>query len=567
MARFDATSQKPVRARFFRVSTASGCRFPPASVSRLRGALCALLAIFLFCFKLSAQSISGCQGPDDLEHAVAAKPSASVWNALGAWFGSQNQLPCAVSAFQSALRLAPDSWESRYDLALALLNEGNAEQAVVELRKAVRLRPGDPQIHAALGVALSQLHQTDAAVAEFRTVLRSDPKSIAALDGLSKALIVEKRYSEAVASLVNAPDEEPLKIDLAAAYSGQGNTAMAVQILSSLLAKDPANVQAQVNLGLVFAEALQYDKAESALRKADALSPGNPSVLTPLAMVLTRLDRKNDAIEVLRKICALDPSSLDAHLNLGIAYADENNVGNALNEFSEAVRLAPDSASAHYNKGRILVDMDRKGEAKPELEASLKLDPNLAGSWYLLGLIAMQAAKDDEAIQDFRRVIALEPRNPEAHHMLAREMLDKNDTAGAIAEWRQAIEIEPTYGDALYNLAQVLAKSDPRESKLLLSRVEDIHKQQRILDRVQTLGNFALASANAQDWPQAISQLKEALTTCGECTAQSRLHKDLGLVYCRSGDFRNGRAELLAAQKLSPDDDEIRKSLQLLPSQ
>lgn len=151
--------------------------------------------------------------------------------------------------------------------------------------------------------------------------------------------------------------------------------------------------------------------------------------------------------------------------------------------------------------------------------------------------------------------------------MLAREMLDKNDTAGAIAEWRQAIEIEPTYGDALYNLAQVLAKSDPRESKLLLSRVEDIHKQQRILDRVQTLGNFALASANAQDWPQAISQLKEALTTCGDCTAQSRLHKDLGLVYCRSGDFRNGRAELLAAQKLSPDDDEIRKSLQLLPSQ
>ena len=151
--------------------------------------------------------------------------------------------------------------------------------------------------------------------------------------------------------------------------------------------------------------------------------------------------------------------------------------------------------------------------------------------------------------------------------MLGREMQEKDDTAGAIAEWRKAIEIQPNYGEALYNLAQVLTKSNPQESKLLLSRVEDIHKQQRTLDRVQTLGNFALASANAQDWPQAITQLKEALTTCGECTAQFRLHKDLGLVYCRSGDFRNGRAELLAAQKLSPEDNEIRKSLQLLPSQ
>jgi tetratricopeptide (TPR) repeat protein len=570
--------QKPLRMQFFQRHAAcqddsiSVVRLTPCRMSfgmrrRAQAAPFALLTLLLFSCNLSAQSFSGCRGPEDLEHTVAAQPSASAWNALGAWFGSQNQLPCAIGAFESALRLAPDSWESRYDLALALLNQGNAEQAALELRKALRLRPGTPQIHAALGAALSQLHQTEAAMAEFRIVLRADPKSIAALDGLSKALIVEKRYSEAVALLAHAPDEEPLQLDLAAAYSGQDNTAMAVQILSRLLAKDPANLQAQVNLGLVFAGALRYDKAEDALRKADALSPDNVSVLTPLAMVLSRLDRKNEAIEVLRKVCALDPSSLDAHLNLGIALADENNVSSAFNEFSEAVRLAPDSATAHYNKGRVLVDMERKDEAKPELEASLRLDPDLAGSWYLLGLIAMQALEDDEAIRDFQKVIALEPRNSEAHYMLGREILEKNDTAGAIAEWRKAIEIQPNYGEALYNLARVLAKSDPQESKLLQSRVEDIHKQQRVIDRVQTLGNFALASANAKDWQQAISQLKEALTVCGECTALFRLHKDLGLVYCRSGDFRNGRAELLAAQKLSPDDEEIRKSLRLIPSE
>jgi tetratricopeptide (TPR) repeat protein len=224
-------------------------------------------------------------------------------------------------------------------------------------------------------------------------------------------------------------------------------------------------------------------------------------------------------------------------------------------------------AAAHYNKGRLLLDMQRNKEAKPELEASLRIDPNIAGSWYLLGLIAMQATEDDEAVKDFKKVVALDPRNAEAHFMLGREMLESGDRAGAIAAWRKTIQIQPTYDEALYNLARVLSKSQPEEAKALESRVKDLKNQQHVMDRARTLGNFALASANAHDWPQAVSQLKEAIGVCGECEAKSRLHKDLGLIYCRSGNLHDGRAELLVAQKLSPEDDEIKKALRLIPSE
>jgi Flp pilus assembly protein TadD len=84
------------------------------------------------------------------------------------------------------------------------------------------------------------------------------------------------------------------------------------------------------------------------------------------------------------------------------------------------------------------------------------------------------------------------------------------------------------------------------------------------MDRAQTLGNFALASADAHDWPQAIAHLKEALDVCGNCSALSHLHKDLGLIYCHSGDFKKGRVELLEAQKLSPGDEDVAKALRLL---
>jgi len=58
--------------------------------------------------------------------------------------------------------------------------------------------------------------------------------------------------------------------------------------------------------------------------------------------------------------------------------------------------------------------------------------------------------------------------------------------------------------------------------------------------------------------------LKEAIETCGKCSVLPQLHKDLGLIYCHSGNFKNGRIELLEAQKLSPGDEDVAKALRLL---
>jgi len=84
------------------------------------------------------------------------------------------------------------------------------------------------------------------------------------------------------------------------------------------------------------------------------------------------------------------------------------------------------------------------------------------------------------------------------------------------------------------------------------------------MDRAQTLGNFALSSAGAHDWPAGDLALQEGLKICGDCSALALLHKNLGLIYCRSGDLRNGHAELLEALRLTPKDADITAALQVL---
>lgn len=820
------------------------------------------------------QSPATCKGPDSLEQAVKSSPSAAGYDALGAYFGQRGQFSCAFSAFRTAIRLEPNSWEAHFNLGLALLSEGNARDAAAELRIATRVEPKRPESHVALGNALSQLNHPDAAISEYKLALQENPKFVPALDGLTKQLIEQRRYSAAIAYLDNAPPDEGLQLNLAIATSRNGNVPRAIEILSLLVKEHPSSAQAHsnlaiaytqqdryreaaiefqkavqldprddenrisyvkalcvvadfpaakpvideyvdrkpndaealklkgivyrglgkyaeaepilsravslnpnsydsrynlgfvlvklgkpreareqlekalqlnpdssearfqlttvlrtlgegekaneelrsfehqkeetvnediasvkanqanesmrtgdpqhavdlyreaiaddpknartyynlalaldrlgdtqaerealekaatlnaslsavhnqlgflnlqsgrdteaeeqfklaisldpqyseaqnnlgvlygrqgkvkdaeqlfreatennpqyaqafVNLGLILASESRLSEADRALQSAIQLKPDDTKALTGRAMVLSRLNRQGEALDLFRKIIALNPKSPEAHLNLGIALADQFSLNSALAEFSDAVRLAPECSACHYNKGRVLLDLQRNVEAKPELEAAVRIDPNSAEGWYLLGLIEKGAGNVEESIKLFKKAVTEDPQYPDALYKLGQGLLQIGDRAGAIARWRQVIAINPNYGEALYNLSRLLAKDDPEEARQFQTQFESLQTKEHITDRAQTLGNFAVASAAARDWPQAISQLKEALALCGDCSALPQLHKDLGLIYCRSGDLKNGLAELQQAQRLTPQDPDVAQAIRV----
>jgi len=79
--------------------------------------------------------------------------------------------------------------------------------------------------------------------------------------------------------------------------------------------------------------------------------------------------------------------------------------------------------------------------------------------------------------------------------------------------------------------------------------------------------NLGIALEDTRDWPGAITQRDEALKLCGTCNLGPELHKHLGLIYWHSGDLADGRAELLKAQRVSPEDEEVKKALAELPPQ
>jgi len=104
-----------------------------------------------------------------------------------------------------------------------------------------------------------------------------------------------------------------------------------------------------------------------------------------------------------------------------------------------------------------------------------------------------------------------------------------------------------------WSLYEVLSEASVTRKQYQAHFVE-IQRKRRISERADTLGNFALA----------VAQLEEAVQMCGDCPSKGDLHKNLGLIYCRSGSLDKGERELRVAQGLKPNDPDVKKSLELI---
>jgi tetratricopeptide (TPR) repeat protein len=251
-------------------------------------------------------------------------------------------------------------------------------------------------------------------------------------------------------------------------------------------------------------------------------------------------------------------------VNLGIAMADQYDLAGGLAQFTEAIRLAPRLAKAHYNLGRFYFYTGKYEEARQELETACEIQPDYPDALYSLALTARQLNNPPRATELLQKVVALTPRNADAQYLLGQNLLQVGKTDEAIAHWKLAVQADPNQSQSLYNLARALDRQHDPEAAQYMQRFRELENRNRLFDRVQALGNFAIEAANAQNWPQALDDMKEAIQTCGECAESAHLHRNLGLIYCRTGNRQDGERELRAALQLDPKDEDAKKALAVL---
>lgn len=264
-----------------------------------------------------------------LELAVRTRGAThNTWEALGGFQLEANDPNGALASFNRALELSPQSDSILMRRAEALIQLGEDERALQDLKRAQRASSLD----ASKAVRLASLYAR----------VGSSDEAIKLLDSIDEDL---KQSPEVV--LLRA-EIDPSAVDSATFRSS----------LEKLIKNDPGNVTLLARLGSLY-RTTDPNRSAEYYRRALEIEPGNITYATGFAAALVQARRFDDAITILNRIIAASPDDYTAHANLAVALYEAKRYPEAIAEYRWLIGKKPDLSIAHFF---IATAQDRMGE-------------------------------------------------------------------------------------------------------------------------------------------------------------------------------------------------------------
>jgi cytochrome c-type biogenesis protein CcmH/NrfG len=144
-----------------------------------------------------------------------------------------------------------------------------------------------------------------------------------------------------------------------AAQGGQGQAAMMeaqqrIDMNQKMVAQDPRNVGSWIALGNDLSDTRQFARAIDAYNAALKLQPNNPDVITDLGVVYEQLADYDKALAAFERAQQVDPKHLQSLMNVGVIEAfRKNNPTRAIQAWKRVIELAPTSPQAADARQRL----------------------------------------------------------------------------------------------------------------------------------------------------------------------------------------------------------------------
>ena len=227
----------------------------------------------------------------------------------------------ATEAGRKAIEIDPLDVRGHVMLGYGLLESGEKEEGLKQLRRAVEMDGGAISARYALATTLLRMGQLDEATVEFKRVLEYAPGHVSAMNNLANSYLYSGRYLEAVPLFHRALELEPDEIaatNLGTAYYylDQMEESLAAYLKADEI--DPGYPTTQNNIGDVYAKLGDAESARDWYLQAVAscdrrlAAGGDRSELLGLkALLLAKLDRFDEAIQTIEEVLGLTSNAMD----------------------------------------------------------------------------------------------------------------------------------------------------------------------------------------------------------------------------------------------------------------
>jgi protein O-GlcNAc transferase len=344
---------------------------------------------------------------------------------------SQGALSALDEASQSSIT-APELAD-RIGFLYAVL--GQRPQALQYFEKAISINPNFAGAHFHLGVALWQSNDREHGLPELQAAARLEPRSFDYRYRLAGAYLELEEYPAAISELREAVALDGTKASaweqLGRVLQSTGDPAGAKNAFEHATEADPANDALRNQYAFSLIEVREADRGLDEERKVLAHDPKNVAALMNIGYADLKTGEFAEAEKTYRSALAIDPNASAAHYDLGIALKMQDKIEDAQAEFKEAMRLDPTLAEPIYSLGITYWQLGDFAKAMEQMRAAIAVRPNYAEAHYMLGIILKQNGDLDGALAELRESSRLDPTTPGPYNTLGQILRIKGDKQGS----------------------------------------------------------------------------------------------------------------------------------------
>lgn len=287
------------------------------------------------------------------------------------------------------------------------------------------------------------LAQQDAARAHFNRGVGLQQKGD--LEGARQA------YEQA---LKLTPNRVDARANLGLVYLNLGQNERAIEHLSRVLTVQPALSSVRMFLGLALFRANQIEAAERELTRVLDAQPAHPLALHLLGLCRLKRDQIEEGIRALEAALQANPANADAVYTLATAY-----VGSGEIEKAEALLEGPlqqkTSAEAYLIRGSILNARRNAKAALQELTQARRLNEKLPTLQTQLGYTYLLLLEYEKATNEFLNALKQDPNDYHANAYLGWLHIQEKRFSEAAERLQAAQRQKPDNATILYQLGQI----------------------------------------------------------------------------------------------------------------
>ena len=379
---------------------------------------------------------------------------------------------------------------AQYNQALNIARQ-ITESPVADVKSATRLT-NLPQINQKLGEAFSQQHRWSEAAAHYRRAIELNQTSTGANSAPNSALIQSQtastaRYYEQAVAI--EPNSAELLANLGNLYREQQQWQKAIACYQKALAIKPNFSEVCRNLAQVLELAGQPSLAADYWYRAVQLEPdwATPEKYLKLGTILEQQQKPEPAIACYSKAIALNPQLKEAYIRLGVIWLNLGRLKLAFKLQQQFAHRHPNSAELYLYQGILFQTQQKLPEATVAYQQAIRVNPQLWDAYYQLAGIFLEEEQWSEAITAYHRALVGKKNFSWLYHHLGYANLKLQRWSESYQAFTQAIALNPNFVWSYVHLAEA-AMAMNRGQKAIAALLKAVFIQQDLPGVSKKLG-------------------------------------------------------------------------------